>query len=70
MKIRYFLDTEKEPREVEEENFDFEEYKAIMLGEKTDKHGNSLNDVFIGNRSYKRTSIRWLEVVEETLNGD
>lgn len=64
MKIRMLLDTEQEPRELEEENFDFEEYKSIMMGTKTDQYGNSLNDVFIGRRSYKKTSIKWLEVIE------
>lgn len=65
MKIRYLIEGEQVPREINEPAFNFEEYKAIMLGEKTDKHQNALNDVFIGNRSYKRTSILWLEVLEE-----
>lgn len=64
MKIRMLLDTEQEPKEFEETDFDFEEYKAIMMGTKTDQYGNSLNDVFIGMRSYKKTSIKWLEVVD------
>ena len=52
MKIRYLVEGESEPREVEEPNFDFEEYKDLMMGKITDEHGNALNDVFIGNRSY------------------
>ncbi|MFR3685202.1 MAG: hypothetical protein ACLTXM_09225 [Enterococcus sp.] len=64
MKIKMLLDTEQEPREFEEADFDFEEYKSIMMGTKTDQYGNSLNDVFIGKRSYKKTSIKWLEVVD------
>lgn len=59
------LDTEQEPREFEETNFNFDEYKEIMMGTKTDQYGNSLNDVFIGMRSYKKTSIKWVEVVED-----
>lgn len=65
MKIRYLLDAEKEPREVEEKDFDFNEYKELMLGIKTDEHKNALNDIFIGKRSYKKTSIKWLEVIED-----
>lgn len=68
MKIRYLIEGEPEPREIDEPDFNFEEYKAIMLGEKTDKHQNALNDVFIGQRSYKRTSILWLEIVEEATD--
>ena len=68
MKIRYLIEGEREPREVDEPDFNFEEYKQIMLAEKTDKHKNALNDVFIGQRSYKRTSILWLEIVEEATD--
>lgn len=68
MKIRYLLEDESEPREVIVENFDFEEYKQILLGEKADKHGNSLTDIFIGNRSYKTITIKWLEIVEEEID--
>ena len=45
MKIRYLVEGESEPREVEEPNFDFEEYKDLMMGKITDEHGNALNDV-------------------------
>lgn len=65
MKIRYLLDTEREPREIDEKDFNFTEYKETMQGIKTDQYGNSLNDVFIGKRSYKKTSIKWLEVIED-----
>lgn len=65
MKIRYLIEGESEPREVEEPNFDFEEYKDLMMGKITDERGNALNDVFIGNRSYKKIAIKWLEVLEE-----
>ena len=68
MKIRYLLEDESEPREVIVETFDFEEYKQIVMGEKTDKHNNSLTDVFIGNRSYKTITIKWLEIVEEATD--
>lgn len=68
MKIRYLIEDEKEPREIDEPTFDFEEYKKIMMGQITDEHKNALNDVFIGNRSYKIMSIKWLEVIEETAD--
>ena len=48
---------------MEVENFDFDEYKAVMQRTKTDEHGNALNDVFIGFASFKTISIKWLEVV-------
>lgn len=65
MKIRYLVEGESDPREVEEPSFDFEEYKNIMMGKITDEHDNALNDVFIGNRSYKKIAIKWLEVLED-----
>ncbi|MBZ3641273.1 hypothetical protein ITX49_08800 [Enterococcus casseliflavus] len=65
MKIRYLVEGDSEPREVEEPNFNFSEYKDLLLGKITDEHGNALNDVFIGKRSYKKIAIKWLEVIEE-----
>ena len=62
--VRFLIEGEQDPREMEVENFDFDEYKAVMQRTKTDEHGNALNDVFIGFASFKTISIKWLEVIE------
>lgn len=67
MTINFKLQGEQTPREIEAEGFNFEEYKQIMLGEKTDTHGNSLNDVFIGQASFKAYLIEWLQITPEQV---
>lgn len=63
-RITIKLQGQEEKIIIETDDFDFEEYKQILAGEKTDKHKNALNNVVIKNHSFKTYLIEHL-VVEE-----
>lgn len=61
-KITIKLQGQQEEIVITTDNFDFEEYRQTLSGEKTDKHGNTLNDVIIGQNSFKTYLIERLSV--------